>query len=266
MRFKTKRIFLDNLQLYPSDVYSATISGVFDFDKNVSLSDTVMDGSVYGFSKINAKHVTLNIFTKKRNDIQNYLKINNLLAKKKNMIYVEYEYLGLIQSEVVLTSKTTSNDFGGAISVVFTAPDPYFYTEVDTINLGVDFGEGLKFPITFPFSFDGVVTGQYGKLENKGSVDAYPVITINGSCTNFTLTNKTTGQTNIFERTLESNDVLKIDCRPNSLGIYLNGVRETNQNIIFYTCPSGWNEFEFTRDTPAETVRNCKIELQSRIL
>ena len=266
MRFKCKKIILDNIQLYPSDTYGATIEGVFDFDKSVSSSDTVMDGSVYGYSKINAKNINLQIIVKNKNDIRSHLTIQNLISKRKNILTLEYDYLGLVQIEVVATSKSMSNDFGGVTSVVFTAPDPYLYTEVEILQLGVEFSSGLRFPFTFPFKFEGGTTGQVGQIENKGFVDAYPVIYIYGACKNFTLTNETTGQTNTFNRTLGDNDVLKIDCRPNSLGIYLNNVKESNQNITFYNCSTGSNTWRFTRDVPLESVRNCKINLQSRIL
>ena len=266
MRFKCKKIILDNVQLYPSNTYGATVEGVFDFDKTVTLSDTVMEGSVYGYSKINAKNINLQIIVKNRDDIRSHLAITNLLSKRKNKLTLEYDYLGVVQIEVVTMSRATSNDFSGVISVVFTAPDPFLYTENEILQLGVEFSTGLRFPFKFPFKFEGGTTGQVGQIENKGSFDAYPVINIYGACKNFTLTNETTGQTNTFNRTLSDSDVLKIDCRPNSLGIYLNGVRESNQNINFYTCDTGVNIWRFTRDTPLESVRNCQINLQSRIL
>lgn len=268
MRFKCKKIILDNVQLYPSSVYGATVEGVFDFDKTVSLSDTVMDGQVFGYSKINSKKINLNIVVKNRNDIKSHLVINNLLAKRKNTLILEYDYLGLLQTEVISTSKATSNDFSGVISTILTLPDPYLYSEDEILQLGVEFSNGLRFPLKFPFKFEGVTTGQTGKIENKGSVVAYPVIYIYGSCSNFTLTNETTGQTNTFNRVLNETDIFKIDCRPNTLGVYLNDERlsSSNQNINFYTCSMGENIWRFTRDTPIESVRNCKIHLQSRIL
>jgi hypothetical protein len=266
LRFKHKKIILENIQLYPSDVYSATISGVFDVDKTVSLSDTVTDGSVFGYSKINSKTININIFIKNHDDIQSHLKINNLLAKKTLKLTLEYDYLGVIQNNITVTSKSTSEDYEGVISIVATAYDPYFYTQEEILYLGTVFSDGLTFPTSFPFSFGEETTGGTGKVINKGFVDAYPVITISGACNNFTLTNETTGQTNIFEYSLESNDELIIDCRPSTLGITLNGIKQQNQDIVFYRCVSGDNIWTFTRDTPVSTVRNCKIALQSRIL
>ena len=266
MKFKYKKIILDGVQLYPSDTYSATVSGVFDFDKTVILSDTVTDGNVFGYSKINPKTINLNIMVKNRNDIQSHLRINNLLAKKTLKLTLEYDNLGIIQNNVTVTSKSTSDDFDGVVSIVATAYDPYFYTQEEYLYLGVVFSDGLTFPTTFPVNFGGGITGGTGKITNKGFVDAYPVITILGSCNNFSLTNETTGQTNVFSYELGVNDKLVIDCRPATLGITLNGVKQSNTDITFYRCVSGDNVWTFTRDTPVESVKNCKIALQSKIL
>lgn len=266
LRFKHKKIILENIQLYPSDVYSATISGVFDVDKTVNLSDTVTDGSVFGYSKINSKTININIFIKNHDDIRSHLAINGLLTKKNLKLYVEYDYLGLLENNITITSKSTSDEFDGVISIVATAYDPYFRTEAENLYLGVVYGNGLTFPTQLPFTFNGSMTGDVGKVTNLGYVDAYPVITIEGACENFSLMNETTGQVNFFPYVLNTGDVLVMDCRPNSLGVTLNGVKQDNRNFTFYYCPSGDNIWKFNRNQPAESVKNCKISLESRIL
>lgn len=268
MRFKCNKIMINDLQLYPSTVYSATIDGVFDFDKTNSFADTVSDGKVFGHSKINEKNMTLNVIVKKYNDLKSHLYLNHILSQKNIKLVLDYDYLGTIEATVNVVSKSTSSDFGGTISVALVSAEPYFYTVEESIFLGVVYSKGLSFPAKMPFKFDEAITGNIGQIENKGYSVTYPVIEISGACdSGFILENMTTKQTNTFNIKLGENDVLKIDCRQNTLGVYLNGVRQNNFKLeTYYHCVSGMNKWKFTRNTPVESVRNCKISLKSRVI
>lgn len=110
-------------------------------------------------------------------------------------------------------------------------------------------------------------TGETGTITNTGNVDAYPVITIVGSCTNPSIKNKTTGETIAVNAVLGSKDTLVIDCRPATRGCYLNGALTfgIKQGLGWMHCPPGDNVMTFDR-TGYDTKRHCTIALQGRYL
>ncbi|MFT8888618.1 MAG: phage tail protein [Ethanoligenens sp.] len=109
--------------------------------------------------------------------------------------------------------------------------------------------------------------GETGTITNTGNVDAYPVITIVGSCANPSIANSTTGETIAVNVALGSKDKLVIDCRPATRGCYLNGTLTfgIKQGLGWIHCPPGDNVLTFERDG-YDTKRHCTIALQGRYL
>lgn len=109
--------------------------------------------------------------------------------------------------------------------------------------------------------------GETGAITNTGNVDAYPVITVTGTCANPTVTNDTTGETVAVNIALGTADTLVIDCRPATRGCYLNGSLAfgIKQGLGWIHCPPGENILTFSRDG-YDTKRHCAISLQGRYL
>lgn len=109
--------------------------------------------------------------------------------------------------------------------------------------------------------------GETGTITNTGNVDAYPVVTIVGSCANPSIANDTTGETIAVNVALGNTDTLVIDCRPATRGCYLNGVLTfgIKQGLGWIHCPPGDNVLTFERDG-YDTKRHCTIALQGRYL
>lgn len=267
IKFNCNKIQVNDLILKPSETYGADIEGVFDFSKENFYANTVSDGQVLGYNKNTSKNIILNVFVKKHNDIISHLKLNALLSQPTVTLYLNYDEIGDVEMKVNLSSKSTSGNYAGAISVDLIAPDPYVYTRESVLLLGVVYANGLKLPMKMPFKFDSNIAGGIGVLKNIGFVDAFPVIEVTGPSTWFELENTTTGQKNRIELELTENDVLKIDNRPLMLGVYKNGIRQNDINLdTWYSCSPGDNVWSFKRDTPLESTRNCKVTLQSRFI
>lgn len=266
MKFKVNMIKLDDLVLKPSNIYSADIEGLFDFEKTNDYADVITDGQIFHNSKVNSKKLVINAFTRRINDVSSHLKLNSVLSRKSIKLQVEVDGLGRLETFVNVESKATSNELGGAISINLIAADPYLYGSDKVIKLGKKEGSGVKVPLKFPFII-GDINARQGFLLNDGTSTGYPVITITGPCDKFTLVNKSTNQTNTLELFLKVTDTLIIDCRPKSRSIKLNGVQKYIKNFDFYRCEPGSNDFEFLQfGVNTSDYLNCKIEFQERYL
>lgn len=255
-------ITLDGLDLMSGDYYFV-LTGLFDFNKNITTNDLYIDGQSYNSSKVNEKALLLSgaIYT---NDINKKLALNKILASNKlKKLIVSTIELGEIYCMVEVKNRAV----GGSpiiITAQLTMPDPYLYSvDYKIINLGAISNSGLTFPLKFPISF-GDITGGMGIITNAGNAVAYPVVTITGTCSNITINNTTTGESMSLDIALTDADTLVIDCRPDSRGIYLNGNKRMDlKNGSWFSCPPGDNVFTFQR-TSLQTKQHCSIELQSR--
>lgn len=134
-------------------------------------------------------------------------------------------------------------------------------------NLAAD-EMAAKFP-TYQAEYGGVVfgtaTGEGAILTNSGNADAYPVITVVGTCANITITNSTTGESVSVSPALQDTDTLIIDCRPLTRGVYLNGVANIGlkTNAGWIHCQPGDNLFLFSRAS-LQNKKHCTVQLQSR--
>lgn len=112
----------------------------------------------------------------------------------------------------------------GSAAVEFWATDPRIYSQASTtytVTQAAVSGTGLTFPITFPLSFGGAVSGGQFVASNAGEFEAPWTATISGPITNPTLENVTTGQTIAFTGTVASGETLVISSLDRS--VMLNG-------------------------------------------
>lgn len=265
---KISQINLNGLDLINDD-YFFTLTGLFDIEKTIITNDLMVDGENYGRSKNNPKSLVLNGFILNRTDEALYafnkaLASNGLKPLIINNMYVCY---------VELKNRISDTNDRYIISCQLTMPDPYLYTlNPQTVELGALYstgvifapGQGVIFGANKGVTF-GAAIGAGGTVTNEGNVDSYPVITIIGTCSGITVTNKTTNKSISVNAILTDSDTLVIDCRPETCGVYLNGNQEiqlkTNDGWI--RCQPGDNLFTFSRSS-LQNKKHCKVELQSR--
>lgn len=115
------------------------------------------------------------------------------------------------------------NGHGSAL-VEWYATDPRVYSQTlntATANQATVAGTGVTFPVTFPLSFGGAVSGGQLMATNAGEFTAPWVATISGPIDNPILENITTGQTLAFTGSLIAGETLVVDSLARS--VLLNG-------------------------------------------
>lgn len=126
----------------------------------------------------------------------------------------------------------------GSAAVEFWATDPRIYSQASTtltVSQAVPSGTGLTFPVTFPLSFGGAVTGGQFVATNAGEFAAPWTATISGAIENPTLENITTGQTISFVGSLSASETLIVSSLDRS--VLLNG---TASRYSWLTVGSSW--------------------------
>ena len=108
----------------------------------------------------------------------------------------------------------------GSAAVEFVATDPRIYSQAattQTVSQASVSGTGLVFPITFPLSFGGAVSGGQFVANNAGEFAAPWTATISGPIVNPVLENVTTGQTVAFTGSLTTGETLVISSIDHSI-------------------------------------------------
>lgn len=255
---------IDGLNLRDGAKYDFVPLGLFDGEKELILNDLYSDGESFNRSKVKSRTVLLQ--GRILGDV--LTNINTLKAKlfKPGLKKLTCSIAGMPSFYIMVDlqnwgSREITPEF---ISCTMKAPKPALIsTAVDRITLGGISGTSLIFPITFPISF-GAITGAEGVVNNYGTTAAYPVITVIGTCNTLTITNQTTGESMALPISLGASDILIMDNRPETRGIYLNGVKRMDlKNGVWITAAPGENSFLFTRNS-IEVVQHCTIELESR--
>ncbi|MEU8623326.1 phage tail family protein [Streptomyces sp. NPDC048669] len=107
-------------------------------------------------------------------------------------------------------------------ALVFAVPSPY-WVGGEVTQEWRNAASGPFLPLLPLKVGDSQVLGAV-TVDNDGDDDAFPVWTIKGPATSATLTNQTTGQTLVLNRTLASTDTVVIDTRERRQTALLNGV------------------------------------------
>ncbi len=155
---------------------------------------------------------------------------------------------------------------GGEFQITIYCPDPIIYDGGDGVSpdsawIEENFykaGAG-GFVISYPTPVNWKEGQQYTVIENRGTVDTYPIITLNGSFSSPTIRNLTTGKFMTISRTISSGNVL-IDMKKRI--ITLNGTTiAANRSITssWWTLIPGENriilETNSTTNTNYGTIR-----------
>lgn len=267
--FKTKKILINGLQIYPSSTYASTLTGLIsNLEKTQEVANLMGDGGIVGNSKINSKKINIGIYVKTTDDILAYLRLNRIFSNKKILLQVEYDYIGFLETYIYIDSMATNED--GDISVIATVENPYIETNnTKSIELGVIKNGGVfigKQNSNFPMVFDTKITGNKGAVFNNCICTCYSIIQVIGSCSNIDIFNETTGERMKIDITLGSRDTLIIDSRPSTRGIYLNGIPQPQlKNGNWIRVIEGENIFIFNRTaTDNDTTKHCKVMFKER--
>lgn len=256
-------IDIDGLNL-KDDNYALTPIGLIEGDRNIITNELYTDGISYNRGKIQERKILLRGYVK--GDI-----VTNLLLLKKTLfkpglkkLKVDITGIGTFYLYVDVMSWASDELYPERLSIQLMAPDPFLYADTaEEITLGAASGASMTFPLTFPLVF-GATVGASGVITNRGNADAYPVITVIGTCDTITVTNSTTGESMSCAVSLGASDTLVIDNRPATRGIYLNGAgRMDLKNGSWITCEPGDNTFVFSRNS-SEEVQHCSISLEGR--
>ena len=250
-----KNIELNGLQLQPSNVYCATLDGIFDFNVNVTESDVFYDGTYFGRSKLTSKTLTLTIAIQQ--DLfysPKYIKamqhLNYILMQPQIKLQFTLEDNNNIKYECYVTCVSRAESEGLIVCSLYLT-DPHIYnSEENVVILEKQMEGGFSLPTSgFPISTDGYAfiestIGNVGEVLNEGFNTIYPKIEIEGDGSNFSVINKTTGEILYINYTITGKQKIIIDCNPKTRGIKLDG----NVSLMpyksgqFITLPSGSNE------------------------
>lgn len=125
--------------------------------------------------------------------------------------------LGLIE-KIGTNSGPTSQQF----MTRFRADDPYWYDSVDQTLIYTAIATVATFFPFFPLHLSASATFANTTVTNVGDVNAWPVWTITGPCTDMTMTNLTTNKVWQLTATLTAGQTLVVDTRPNGKTVLRN--------------------------------------------
>lgn len=250
-----KNIILNGLNLYPSNIYSATLDGIFNFNTNIEESDVFYDGTYFGRSKMNTKDMTLTVALQQNlfytpEYIQAIQHLNYILQQPQIKLEFVLDDNNNIKYECVVTCSNRA-DTEGLIVCTLHLTDPHIYlAEESVLVLEKQMTGGFSYPTTglsIPtdgFSFVETTLGDIGEVVNNGYNTIYPRIEIEGDGSNFSITNKTTGEVLYINYTISGNKKIIIDCDPKTRKIKLNNSISLMKykSGQFISIPHGSNE------------------------
>ncbi|MFF9787204.1 phage distal tail protein [Streptomyces nigrescens] len=105
------------------------------------------------------------------------------------------------------------------LDIEFQAGDYLYYADesaTTSIPLGLLSTGGLTFPLEFPFVIEGdpAAVGRPGYLSVEGNAPTWPVLRIDGPCSNPTVTHVASGRTLTVQATIADGEWVEIDTRP----------------------------------------------------
>jgi hypothetical protein len=253
-------IVLDDLELVGGN-YHFFLSGLPDFEKDIVTNDLFSDGVAWGRSKNKPKTLVLDGYILSGGVAAEWA-LNKVLAPNglKTLI-VNNTY----KCKVEVVSRGSNANNSHIISCQLTMPDPYWCAQTaKSVQLGSTSNTALVLPAVLPWTL-GSLTGGAGTITNDGNADAYPVITVVGTCSNISVTNQTTGENVGVSAALSDNDELVIDCRPATCGVYLNGVADIGLKTSpgWMRCVPGDNQIVFSRNS-LQNKKHCTVVLNER--
>lgn len=246
------------------DFFKSDLLDAFNADKDLTLNDLLGDGQAWGSSKVTPRKLVLNIVAG-AHDLQKLMQLNKMVRGNRLKPLVIDTDIGRLTGKAEVTSFAWSDDSPLVISAQLTMPDPYWYAQTaKSVQLGSTSNAAMVLPATLPWTL-GSLTGGEGTITNEGNADAYPVIHVVGTCSAISVTNLTTGETVSVSAALGDDDELVIDCRPETCGVYLNGVANIGLKTSpgWMRCVPGDNIISFNRNS-LQNKKHCTVELNER--
>ncbi len=171
--------------------------------------------------------------------------------------------VSVVKQKLVLPD---SNPTWGTWMLDLRATDWRIQSETLTsISLSLPQSGGITFPITFPITF-GASSGGSATITNTGTVEASPIVTINGPAINPVVSNDATGQSLGLNLTLVSGDQVVIDMDNATItqGGSTNRMGNKSAGSRFWILAPGANTIRFSAD--AYDVGAAVIAFRSALL
>lgn len=225
------RINLGGLDLQPSRDFSATLTGILDFSQTITESDSFYDGTFFGSCKNDAKNLTLKVMTKylfDTKEIEAEKHLNYILHQPEILLKFALEDEDILyRCTVTCTSRVDTN---GEIDCILHLCDPNIYKEeITEKSFKKEYTGGFTFSSSgytissAGFTFVETITGDVLNIQNDSYSTLYPVISIKGTGKNFSIQNKTTGETLKLNYDMAIADEIIINCNPESRSIKKGG-------------------------------------------
>lgn len=146
------------------------------------------------------------------------------------------------------------------ILVQLVADDPFFYTPEEDEDFTAAMTPGLRIPFVFPAVISSPTMTASVTITNDGHVLAYPVVIINGPCTNPSIVNDTIGETLTVSEIVAAGEVLVVDMGQRTAIITGGGGVETNVlgsvSGVWWALQLGTNAIRITSDVVAVFTGN----------
>ena len=263
--YKYKSIFVNGLQVLGDNCpyYANLYNFLLDSSNTNNDSELYTDGDYSGTSKINSKTFNLVVWTKKQSDIKAAMQFSYVISKGDFTLTAYVEGLGEVECTVKKESITT--DEFGVMTVQLKANVPYIYSkDYKELILEKQIEGGWKYP-TQPFTirenwtYTETVIGNIGECINEGFATVYPEITIEGEGSDFKIINNTSKEQLNIDVSIQTGDILYIDCKPETRKITLN-----NSSIMKHKSGEYISLLNGSNELKVDFTGNCTVYIRWR--
>lgn len=198
---------------YVSNLYNF----LFDSENNNNNSELFSNGEYVGNYKTNARTFTLVSNTRKENDIAAKLQLTHIL--NQGIILLEADIVGFGKVEANVIKESVVTDDYDTMTITFKIPEACIYKGYKSLILEKKIDGGFTLPVagfTIPvagFTVSEALIGNLGECLNDGYTVIYPEINIEGNGKDFVIKNNTTGEVLKINYTIETGEIIEIDCR-----------------------------------------------------
>lgn len=256
MRFDTEKVWLNGIQVQPSNTYFVNVTGLKSFTKQNTTSDLISDGEYLGNTKLEPRTINIVAGTLNRFDIVNDFRLNQILSCNEILLKFKLKGFDEILETYITVESSSEDEISGFLSVVCKAYDPYLYKEnYSKIELKMN-RENPNFILNNPFTINTfdftseVISGVENEIYNNSFSIVYPMIYIEGEGDTFSIENETTGEELNINYALLSGQMIVVDCNLSTRSIYLVDEHGKQSNLIthktgqFLKCISGSNKIK----------------------
>jgi phage-related protein len=151
-------------------------------------------------------------------------------------------------------TKVDEQMMNAVLTLSYTAFDPYWYANTDTVVTFTTGGQVTTFFPFFPLRVTNSTVFSSQTIANAGDAPSYPILTIAGPGQNIALRNITTGKWLALSGILSASDTIVIDTRIGKKSILLNGNNAFDQLV---------RGSSFWSLAPGNNVVNVEISLST---